>query len=64
MSGLSVTLDDHLDRFLEAAMTGDLPAARSAFVDAQAHDLRAVGLAAHVWVARELRGTARQGGEQ
>ncbi len=48
------TLDDQLGRFVDAAMTGDLPAARMAFVDAQAHDLRAVGLAAHVWVAREL----------
>jgi hypothetical protein len=49
------TLDDHLGRFVDAAMTGDLSAARAAFVDVQAYDLRAVGLAAHVWVARELQ---------
>ncbi len=53
---LPVSLDRHLERLVDAAMTGDLSRARLAYADAQAHaDLAAVGLAAHVWVARELQ---------
>ncbi len=53
MSTQAQQLDDVLDRFLDAAMTGDDHHARAAYVDAQAFDLGAAGLDAHLWVARE-----------
>lgn len=55
MSSHPTRLDHDLERFVDAAITGDTTTARLAFADAQAHDLQAAGLDAHVWVATELQ---------
>lgn len=51
-------LDGALRRFVDATMRDDLPGARVAFADAQAHGLREAGLEAELWAAVELRAAA------
>lgn len=52
-------LEQALDRFVDATLLhDDLPAARLAFADAQAHGLAEVGREAELWAALELRASA------